>query len=233
MLDQSVADRFWLKVNKRAEGECWEWTASKSRGYGQLSSKKGQSPHKAHRVSWILHYGDVPEGMCVCHKCDNSSCVNPGHLFLGTQKENMKDMARKGRGHKTGHDGESNAQSKLTLEQVGEIREAYSVGGVSQAALGAQYSVSASTVGLIVRNEHWIDPEYTPNKDAFGSTLSNPRPHRAGENNPVSKLTRADVDRIRELAPRGAAITKLAQELGVSKKTVYNVVAGKTWKENN
>jgi hypothetical protein len=90
----SLADRFWAKVEK-TEG-CWLWNASLgSTGYGQINSGGRGKPLKAHRVSWELHYGQTQ--LQVLHRCDNTRCVNPSHLFLGTQSDNMKDMASKKR----------------------------------------------------------------------------------------------------------------------------------------
>jgi len=96
---KSIDSRFWEKVKKR-KNSCWEWTGAKDgRGYGILSSDKGRSlsPLKAHRVSWKIHFGDVPKGLVVCHLCDNPECVNPDHLVCGTQKANMVDASRKNR----------------------------------------------------------------------------------------------------------------------------------------
>lgn len=95
---EDIKERFWKFVNKKNDDECWEWKGSvtKSRGYGQIgfdNTIKG-----AHRVSWEIHYGEIPDEMCICHHCDNSKCVNPFHLFIGTRSDNMQDMLHKGRG---------------------------------------------------------------------------------------------------------------------------------------
>ena len=92
-----IEKRFWRFVEKKESG-CWEWTGSTDgHGYGQISKGKNISPEKAHRTSWILHFGAIPSGLDVCHACDNPLCVNPKHLMLGTRMANMVDASRKGR----------------------------------------------------------------------------------------------------------------------------------------
>ena len=91
-----LTERFWPKVD--TSGDCWLWTAAVgSSGYGQLSSRLGQAPLRAHRVSWELAFGEIPEGMSVLHRCDTPRCVRPEHLFLGTKADNAADMSRKRR----------------------------------------------------------------------------------------------------------------------------------------
>lgn len=95
-VSKSVSERFWSKVCILHPSDCWEWQAAKfCNGYGvfRLDGKN----FRAHRLSWVLEYGDIPEGLSVLHSCDNPSCVNPHHLWLGTQLDNLRDSDCKGR----------------------------------------------------------------------------------------------------------------------------------------
>jgi len=112
---RSVEERFWEKTKKK--NGCWEWLANKNKkGYGRLWVD-GRNVF-AHRVSWVIHRGPVIDEWHVLHRCDNPSCVNPKHLFLGTLADNIIDRCRKGRSAL----GERNGNSKLTIKQVLEIR---------------------------------------------------------------------------------------------------------------
>jgi len=147
-----VRDRFWSKVNLNGPNGCWEWVGGREKsGYGSFHIDGGM--RKAHRVSWILTNGPIPfseghHGTCVLHRCDNPCCVNPHHLFLGTNRDNMLDMVSKGRGNKIS--GEQHHNTKLSAEQVKEIREKYAAGLGSHRKLAKEYGVVKSQIGKIV-----------------------------------------------------------------------------------
>lgn len=143
--------RFWKFVDK-SQG-CWLWTGVRNNvGYGRINPGGGSKRYaSAHRISWLLAHGQSPpRGMCVLHRCDNRLCVNPDHLFLGTNSENMADMVGKGRAAK----GEKNVHAKLTLEQVRHIRRSKSE-GAKVSALAKQFGVTQATIYYIVSGTTW------------------------------------------------------------------------------
>jgi hypothetical protein len=149
-------DKFIEKINFNGSlilsTPCWEWTASKrGTGYGQLGNGFGKAPLVVHRLSWELHYGKIPDKLCVCHKCDNPPCVNPEHLFLGTHKDNMQDKMAKDRSNrylipeKYKRDKNVDIRIKITDEQVRSIRQDIRTLSV----IAEDYSVDQSTISKI------------------------------------------------------------------------------------
>lgn len=118
------AERFWLKVNR--SGDCWLWTASTTKGYGQFVSNSTR--YYAHRFSWLIHNGPIPAGMSVLHKCDTPLCVRPDHLFIGTAKDNVRDCIAKGRAVRRPSQGERNGSAKITAAQAAEIKRRFLAG---------------------------------------------------------------------------------------------------------
>jgi len=157
---RGVKSRFYQKIDK--SGDCWNWTASKNNnGYGQLmitSKEFGiRKVYKAHRISWEIHNGIIPDGLQVLHKCDNPGCVNPGHLFLGTPADNMRDMAIKGRSAKEKPTlrGVRHPKNKLTEKQVFNIRKEYVRGKTTLENVAEKYNISFQHVSDIVNRRRW------------------------------------------------------------------------------
>lgn len=150
--------RFWSKINKHGSipthcpelGNCWEWNAGLFAGYGAFSHHS--KSRYAHRTSWELAFGEIPERLFVCHKCDNPLCVNPAHLFLGTAKDNTQDMVKKGRKPVV------RRRRKLTDDQMNDIRSRYGTWltpnlRISLSYLAKEYGVSPSAIMYIVKNK--------------------------------------------------------------------------------
>lgn len=149
--------RFIAKFAKGRPDDCWEWSSATDRGgYGRF--RLDRKLRLAHRVSWAINRGPIPDGLCALHKCDNRLCVNPGHLFLGTKIENNADRDRKGR-QRSGPNfpylprvrGAAHGRSKITDAQALAIRNS-SLSGVK---LAKRYGISESTVGRIKAGQIW------------------------------------------------------------------------------
>ncbi len=157
----NLSERFYARVSPEPNTGCWLWDGDGyGSGYGRIwvsdsDDIGGSRQTGAHRISWLIHRGDIPDGLFVCHRCDVRPCVNPDHLFLGTQSDNVRDMHAKLRHPRTGAKGERHWSAKLSTTVVAEIRVRYALGDISQLELALEYGVSRPTIGHIVRRETW------------------------------------------------------------------------------
>ena len=205
-LDEKTIERFWAKVDR--SGDCWEWTAKGTpKGYGVFGLLR-KSVY-AHRLSWKMEVGEIPDGMCVCHRCDNPPCVRPSHLFLGTYADNMEDMVRKERGPK-----------KLSHEDVRAVRERYQAGDWTQKALAVLMEVCPAVISNVVRG--------ATHRFAGGETAADST--KRGEEIVQAKLTEGEVLQIRDAVAGGASQAETSRKFGVHVMTVNHIVHRRTWK---
>jgi hypothetical protein len=160
MLTEEQLKNYWDKVDVKGEDECWNWTACLVDGYGHYWIRFGEHAkhYKAHRVSaytagLIPNINSQSNNDQVLHTCDNRKCQNPNHFFIGSNADNMRDRDNKGR--HISHKGETNTNSKLTEQDVIEIRGLYAVGTITQYALANVYGVAQSTINRIINREKW------------------------------------------------------------------------------
>lgn len=176
-LGMTTEGKFWSNINKDGPippehpelGPCWLWTAGKSSGYGLIRASGQVIPIYAHRYSWELHNNQpVPAGLNVCHRCDVRACVRPDHLFIGTQGDNIRDALAKGRlapqretfkrlwREEWGDRRGSNIHcSKLTDDDVREIKRIYALGEAGYKTLGDQFGISFGSVRDIIKGTSW------------------------------------------------------------------------------
>jgi hypothetical protein len=217
----SVTERFWAHVNKDGptmpgmDSPCWEWTGSvRAEGYGVMGYPNSRGTEQTHRVSWEINIGPIPPGLFVLHHCDNRRCVRAetdpttSHLFVGTQRENLLDMARKGR-----HRG-----AKLTPDLVRGLRGRY-VAGESLNALAASTGYAKRTVHQALIGATW---SHVPGAITLRSAP-------IGDSHVGARLTRTTVIELRRRYCAGESCATLSTELGVHYNTVEAAIKGKTW----
>lgn len=145
-----IEERFWPKVDKSKEIDgCWIWIAAKDKGgYGVIRNEKGKL-ERAHRTSWTIANGPIKDGLFVCHKCDVRACINPEHMFLGTNTDNVRDMIKKGRANPAR--GEYSGKAKLCESDVIAIRSSTGI----QQEIADAFCIGRTTVRQILNRETW------------------------------------------------------------------------------
>ena len=143
--------RINFEANVIKKDGCWDWKKSIKKKYASIKYENRQT--SAHRISWLLHFGEIPEGLFVCHKCDNARCTNPTHLFLGIARENVLDMINKDR-HKNRPFGENHKNSKLTEIKVKEIKKLINL-GVPMSRISKDFNISQGSLIAIKNNITW------------------------------------------------------------------------------
>lgn len=148
----TMADRFWRRVDKSHRQAEFHMATSCWLYHGRLDGGYGSATGGAHRAAWRLTYGEIPRGLHVLHRCDVKPCCRPTHLFLGTNKDNMADLARKGHPNR----GEGNGSSRLSDAQRQEICARWIAGGITKAELSRQYGVARTTIIRTIRRGPWL-----------------------------------------------------------------------------
>jgi plasmid maintenance system antidote protein VapI len=208
-MDQQDWFRFWKWVDVGPVDMCWEWLGQKRYGYGSIMIRRNllkPKSYSAHRLSYLWAFSEIPDGLYVCHKCDNRACVNPNHLFLGTAKENTQDMINKNR--IVTQRGEEASNSKLTEEDVMKIRQIYSYTTAKE--LAKLYGVVPQAIYDIVKNRTWVHLPLAQNSVKL----------RRLKENDILKIQRTYVE------GRIVDTKKLAKEFNVSVSTIQRIIKG-------
>lgn len=203
-VDPVLIERFSTKWVKDEASGCHLWIGAKlPKGYGFMKLPRERRQIYAHRLAYLIHYGEIPDRMQVCHRCDNPSCVNPEHLFVGSSQDNHDDMKVKGRSTY----GERNARAKLTDEQVAQIRMAAEA-GESNEAIAERFGIHKATVSRIAVGSRWGKATRKPPRKT---------PHR-------TVLSDRDVIAVRAMWEAGLKQREIAEKFGTSQTQISRIV---------
>lgn len=232
-------DHFWRHVDKTDPSGCWVWRGKLNRhGYGEHRAWDLASRGKyfaAHRLAWELEVGPIPKGKghhgtVVAHRCDNRVCCNPSHLFLTTQRGNLRDCIKKGRARKAF--GEDAGRAVLTETAVIAIRTE-AAQGVDRATLAERHDVTTQTVVDIARRKSWKHLPSRKVKVAKAPRAYNTKPNSGsfqkgckGNPGPKPEARTADYDAIRALLSSGLSYREIARRTGTTHTTVRRVAGG-------
>lgn len=212
--------RFWDKVNKKQDIDCWEWIGHRNhKGYGLVNRNGVVSG--AHRLAYTLINGSIPDGMEVMHKCDNRACCNPSHLQVGTHKENIIDCVTKGR----------RFGQVLTQELVDKIRAMYLRDGIKQIDISRILGIKKATISSAIIGKNWNRTGVPSQQD-----LKAARKLIRKSYVPMgrAKLSKDEVNKIRkEFATGTISQHSLAKKYSVSPMCVNRIVNNKSWKANH
>lgn len=212
LMSDAAIERFWALVDRRGENDCWFWKGNINRlGYGQM--RIHGSIVRAHRVSYSLAGNSLMKYPMVCHTCDNRSCVNPKHLYGGTQADNMRDMVERGRSRR----GERNQNASMTDAQVLAMRKDYE-SGMLYREIAHKYGKGESGLVRLL-----FGPLYSH------IPVAKRRPKARGERC-NAKLTSQDVVAIRQAASSGISTKELATRFNVTPHNIRAIVSRRSWK---
>lgn len=228
---------FWSHIPDRQVGSCWIWKGRTRNGYGYIGLGKTDPSRDyrrgqfgAHRISYFLANGTDPFPLHALHRCDNPPCVNPDHLFLGTQADNDRDRDAKGRGNQA--HGETHCRAKLSKEDIEEIRRKHVPWKVGYPALAKEFGVSRQTISQIIKGRAW--------KRTIALLPAPAKPSPAypyiekvhiDKRRLRGKLTESDVLEIRRRYQVGnISQPALAREFGVTQGAIGPIVRGKGWR---
>ena len=210
----TLEDRFFQYVSKKDEDSCWEWLGTKNEdGYGAFLYNGKMIG--SHRVSWLLFNKEIEKDKIVLHTCNNPSCVNPNHLRLGTQKENVQQMFSENRDNHAR--GENVKVSKLKKNEPDEIRKKYE-NGKNMVILAKEYNVSCTCISNIISNKTWKNNDYKPHNEM------------KIQNSNLSKLKWNIINSIRkDYQIEKLDANQLIIKYNIPRTTINNIISNRTW----
>lgn len=219
-MTEEQIDKFWSEVFIKEQSECWEWSGCRHvTGYGKTTVNR--KDYTTHRLAYFISRRIDPGELLVCHHCDNRACCNPVHLFLGTHKENVTDMVKKGRNPR----GDSSRSSKLTEVDLSTIQSMRS-NGLTYKKIAKILGVSVVCVWQAHNRTNW---KHVANQGG-GEKLPEPKISARGENNGVAKLTSAEVLEIRRLKELKVGRKLIASTFGVTISCVNAITNRTNWR---